>query len=93
MEGLELLQFLGSPIRLNILVYLLEHGETCVNDIVKALGINQPSASIHLVMGYRYGYLNRQARGTQRYYSIGSPLVKEVLTLLKERGVLDDLHV
>src|SRR5947209_5335809 len=52
------------------LLYLLQGGELCVGDIVKALQVEQPSASRHLAYLRKSGLVVCRRAGLWCYYSL-----------------------
>ena len=74
----EVLKAVAHPIRLQI-VELLEDGEMCVGDIVKALGGKQAITSQQLNMMKDKGVLSSRRDGAKVYYRIEN---KNVIRLL-----------
>ena len=74
----EVLKAIAHPIRLQI-VELLQAGELCVGDIVKALGGKQAITSQQLNMMKDKGVLSCRRDGTKVYYRIEN---KNVIKLL-----------
>ncbi len=74
----EVLKALAHPIRLQI-VELLEDGEMCVGDIVKALGEKQAITSQQLNMMKDKGVLSSRRDGAKVFYRIEN---KNVIRLL-----------
>lgn len=74
----EVLKAVAHPIRLQI-VDLLEDGEMCVGDIVKALGGKQAITSQQLNMMKDKGVLSSRRDGAKVYYCIEN---KNVIKLL-----------
>jgi ArsR family transcriptional regulator len=57
--------------RLRIL-NLLRRGEVCVGDLVKVIGVPQPTASRHLAYLRRAGLVQTRKSGLWAYYSLAS---------------------
>ena len=74
----EVLKALAHPIRLQI-VELLQAGEMCVGDIVKALGGKQAITSQQLNMMKAKGVLNCRRDGARVYYRIENRNVIKLL--------------
>ncbi len=74
----EVLKAVAHPVRLQI-VELLEGGEMCVGDIVKALGGKQAMTSQQLNMMRDKGVLSCRRDGTRVYYRIENKNVIDVL--------------
>ncbi|HUT31456.1 MAG TPA: metalloregulator ArsR/SmtB family transcription factor [Sedimentisphaerales bacterium] len=74
----ELLKAVGHPVRLRI-VELLEGGEKCVGDIVKAIGGKQAVTSQHLNLMKDKGVLSSRRDGAKVYYRIENRNVIKLL--------------
>ena len=74
----EVLKAVGHPVRLRI-VELLEGGEKCVGDIVRAIGGKQAVTSQHLNMMKDKGVLSSRRDGARVYYRIENPNVIKLL--------------
>ena len=74
----EVLKALAHPIRLQI-VELLQAGEMCVGDIVKALGGKQAITSQQLNMMKAKGVLSCRRDGARVYYRIENRSVIKLL--------------
>ena len=63
---------LGEPARLQMLslIALRPSQEVCACELVKPLGLSQPTVSHHLKVMYKAGLLERERRGTWIYYRI-----------------------
>lgn len=76
----------SDPTRLRIL-HLLLGGELCVGDLVKILGIPQPTASRHLAYLRRTGLVATRRNGLWNYYALQSAksgFHKHLLKCLRE---------
>ena len=74
----EVLKAVGHPVRLRI-VELLEGGEKCVGDIVKAVGGKQAVTSQHLNLMKDKGVLSSWRDGAKVYYRIANTNVIKLL--------------
>jgi DNA-binding transcriptional ArsR family regulator len=74
----EVLKAVGHPVRLRI-VELLEGGEKCVGDIVKATGGKQAVTSQHLNLMKDKGVLSSRRDGAMVYYHIENANVIKLL--------------
>ena len=74
----EVLKAVGHPVRLRI-VELLEGGEKCVGDIVKAVGGKQAVTSQHLNLMKDKGVLSSRRDGAKVYYRIANTNVIKLL--------------
>jgi len=61
---------IGHPVRQQILEELQKRGELNVADIVKKLGLSQPTISHHLAILKKAGVIRSKTRGTNSIYSI-----------------------
>ena len=64
-----LFRALSEPMRLRIL-HLLQGGELCVGDLVKALDVPQPTASRHLAYLRRARLVSAVKRGLWSFYAL-----------------------
>jgi ArsR family transcriptional regulator, arsenate/arsenite/antimonite-responsive transcriptional repressor len=71
---------LGEPVRLQMLSLIAAQPsrEVCACELVKPLGLSQPTISHHLKVMYETGLLEKERRGTWIYYRI----VPEQLAML-----------
>jgi DNA-binding transcriptional ArsR family regulator len=74
----EVLKAVAHPVRLRI-VELLEGGEKCVGDIVKAIGGKQAITSQHLILMKDKGVLTYRREGAKVYYRIENRNVIKLL--------------
>jgi len=68
-EAGDLLRALAAPVRIAIVLQLLEHAR-CVHDLVDALGVTQPLISQHLRVLKAAGVVEGQRRGREVLYSL-----------------------
>jgi DNA-binding transcriptional ArsR family regulator len=82
-----LFQCIGEPNRLQI-IKLLAGGEKCVNEIVEALGKEQPLVSHHLKSLKHCGIVVSEPRAQKVYYKLSDPRIAELVlisdTLLRD---------
>jgi len=64
---------LAHPTRLKVLDLLGSAEETCVCDIVKELGIDQPTVSKHLSILKNAGIIDSRKEGLMVFYSVKMP--------------------
>ncbi len=62
-------KLLGEPMRLKLL-YLLQGGEKCVQDLVEVTGAGQANVSKHLSLMASNGLIGRRKEGLHVYYFI-----------------------
>jgi ArsR family transcriptional regulator, arsenate/arsenite/antimonite-responsive transcriptional repressor len=87
-----LFQTLSDSTRLRLL-NLLAHGETCVCELTDTLRVVQPKVSRHLAHLKRAGLVEARREGKWMHYrwaKHGDPLVRHVLTGLREWMAKDD---
>lgn len=65
----ELLRALAAPVRIAIVLQLLE-AERCVHDLVDALGVTQPLISQHLRVLKAAGVVHGERQGREVVYSL-----------------------
>ncbi|MHB9154243.1 MAG: ArsR/SmtB family transcription factor [Endomicrobiales bacterium] len=79
-----LLKALGHPVRLRIVLGLLENEECNVNKIVENLGIPQSTASQHLGVLRSRGIIVPRKEGVKTCYRVVDERVKEIIAVLKK---------
>ena len=75
-------QALGDPKRVLIL-YALSEGTKCVNELVEALGLPQPTVSRHLGVLRARGLVHVDRQGTASFYSLVDARIIEALDVLR----------
>ena len=65
----DLLRALAAPVRIAIVLQLLEHSR-CVHDLVDALGVTQPLISQHLRVLKAAGVVHGERKGREVLYSL-----------------------
>ena len=65
----DLLRALAAPVRIAIVLQLLEHAR-CVHDLVDALGVTQPLISQHLRVLKAAGVVQGERKGREVLYSL-----------------------
>ncbi len=79
---------LSNPVRLAVFIHVADHSEgyaperkkdTCVNEISKAIGIPQPTASNHLRVLEEVGLVKSIKVGTRCYQYVRKDAAKELL--------------
>jgi ArsR family transcriptional regulator len=71
-EQARLLRAVADPARLQILAAIRESElhEVCVADLVRALGLSQPTVSHHLKVLTEAGVVTRERRGTWAWFRL-----------------------
>ncbi len=69
-----------------LMLYALEEGRLCVNELAAEVGLPQPAVSRHLRVLRERGLVRTERQGPTIYYSLGDHRLIEALDLL--RGVL-----
>ena len=79
-----MLKALGSPVRLEIVRWLIQHGEQgcCVSDIQKEVGGANSTLSHHLETLSRYGLIKSRKEGLWIFYSVNFTVFKELFNFL-----------
>ena len=72
------LAILGDPVRLSIVVYLIEHTAN-VTEITEYLKMSQPAISHHLRLLKTSGILKSEKKGKLVYYSIIDDHIKNIV--------------
>ncbi|MDP6980240.1 MAG: metalloregulator ArsR/SmtB family transcription factor [Myxococcota bacterium] len=72
---------LSDPTRLRILNLLMQ-GESGVQELVEASGLEQPNVSRHLSLLRREGIVERRAEGNRALYSIQDPTIVELCEIV-----------
>lgn len=75
----EILKALGHPVRLKIVVGLLDKKECNVNTIVEKLKIPQSTASQHLGVLRSRGIIAPKKKGVETCYFISDERIKKIL--------------
>jgi DNA-binding transcriptional ArsR family regulator len=75
---------LSDPTRLAILQEL-KGGPMTVNELVEAVSLSQANVSKQLSVLREAGFLLREQRGTQAFYSIGDEMVMALCALVCDR--------
>jgi ArsR family transcriptional regulator len=83
MRGARCLRVLGHPVRLQLLLELME-GERSVNDLARALGVTQSNLSQHLALLREKGILASRREGHQVFYSLGDARIPHFFSLMEE---------
>jgi ArsR family transcriptional regulator len=78
-ELAEKLKALSHSKRLMVLCCLLNYGECNVTMLQKMVKIPQPTLSQHLTRMQVAGILSRRKHGTEVYYSIGDPTMRDLM--------------
>ncbi len=83
----ELLKVLGHPIRLQIVLNLIE-SSSCVKDIWGCLGLPQASVSQHLSALRAHGIVRGNREGTTVTYEVVDPVVRNLIRHLRKEKVI-----
>jgi ArsR family transcriptional regulator, arsenate/arsenite/antimonite-responsive transcriptional repressor len=71
---------LADPKRLHILNLLVEHGKTCVCDLVEYIGMPQSKLSYHLKILLEAGLIEVETHGKWNYYQLHTREVNALLS-------------
>jgi DNA-binding transcriptional ArsR family regulator len=77
------LKVLAHPVRLMI-IHLLGEGELSVQELEKAVGISQPSASQHLSLLKDKEILESRRVAQQVFYRLGDPRLLQLTAITRE---------
>ncbi len=93
-EALEAAAFLKAVANHNrlLMLTLLVEREYTVGEMAETLSLSQPSVSQHLAKMRLEDIVAARKQGTQVYYSIQHPYVKELLSALQHRQQKLDHH-
>lgn len=72
---------LGEPTRLRIVNTLMQ-GESSVQELVEATGVEQSNVSRHLSVLRREGIVGRRAEGNRALYSVQDPTVGRLCAIV-----------
>ena len=79
----EILKALGHPVRLKIVMGLMENDGCNVNKIVAQLGIPQSTVSQHLATLRRSGVLVPQKQGVKTCYHVADKRIENLIKVLR----------
>ncbi|GAA4482076.1 metalloregulator ArsR/SmtB family transcription factor [Microbacterium panaciterrae] len=79
------LKALADPARLRLLSIVASSSdqEACVCDLIKPIGLSQPTVSHHLKVLTAAGFLTRSQRGTWAYYRLIPEALSSVTRMLE----------
>jgi DNA-binding transcriptional ArsR family regulator len=66
-----------------LILYALDKGPLCVNELVETLGMPQPLVSRHLRILRERGLVTTERRGTAIYYALADRRLLEAMDLLR----------
>jgi ArsR family transcriptional regulator len=78
----EIFKALANPIRLKIVIGLLEKSECNVGLMAKKLNISQPNVSQHLILLKNAGVVEGYRKGTQICYKVVDATTKKIIKAL-----------
>lgn len=83
-QAVDLLKSLAHPVRLAMLCHLLEHGETCVGDLVAEVGKNASQSHISQFLSAmkRDGLVKSRKDAQTVYYRLDSIRAEQVVRAL-----------
>jgi DNA-binding transcriptional ArsR family regulator len=80
----ELFRALAHPIRIRLLEVMVTTPETSVQELQRALGINQPIVSQQLAKLRASGIVVSSGSGASTRYAPSSPLMRDLLSIAKQ---------
>lgn len=81
-EKVDIFKALADKSRLSILD-MLSCGEICACEIIKVLGLTQPTISHHMKILQKVGLVNGRKEGKWMHYSINKEKVEEISNYIK----------
>lgn len=81
-EASEVFKALGHPIRLQMVIGLMDHGECNVNKIVNELNIPQSTASQHLGILKSRGIVQLRKEGVKACYRVVDERIHKIIEAL-----------
>ncbi len=77
------LRAMAHPIRVNIILLLLQNTKMTVSEICEKLDLEQSLTSHHLANMRNSGVLASRREGKNIQYMLGSPKIKEILEIIE----------
>lgn len=81
----QLTRALNHPIRIQILNYLMNHGESNVTTLVQQVNVTQPAVSRHLRLLLDANLVSDRQAGKEKLYQLADTHVIEILALMNQR--------
>lgn len=80
----QLTRALNHPVRIQILNYLMKHGQSNVNSIVEIVNVSQPAVSRHLrILLDTYLVIDRQS-GKEKIYQLADNHIMKIIELINQ---------
>ena len=79
----EILKALANPVRM-IVVEALSHGDLCVRDLNKLVGVRQPTLSRHLIQLKKAGLVTERRQGSRVFHHLACPCMLRALDCTME---------
>ncbi|GAA2982901.1 hypothetical protein C5L28_002604 [Lentilactobacillus parakefiri] len=80
----QLTRALNHPIRIQILNYLMNHGESNVTTLVQQVNVTQPAVSRHLRLLLDANLVSDRQAGKEKLYQLADTHVIEILALMNQ---------
>ena len=80
----KVLRAITHPLRLDLLIFISEHGPINVTTIYKKMDIEQSVASSHLSILRKDGFLSTSKEGKKIFYSVNTDRIDHVLRSIKD---------
>jgi len=80
----EFFRALAHPVRIRLLEVLVTDGDTSVQDLQRALSIDQPIVSQQLARLRASGIVVARKRGAMTEYAVSDPLLKDLLRIARD---------
>ncbi len=79
----DLFKILGHPLRLKILINIIEQDKSLVTNLVNDLNVSQPIVSQHINLLKKAGILEGCRNGNQIFYKVKDELVVKIIKICK----------
>lgn len=77
-------KMIGHPARVSIIQFISQNEDSNCNNLVKAIGLAQPTISQHLAEIRKTGLLKQTVKGKNLYYSINQDKLNECRRLIND---------
>lgn len=83
-NDLSILKVLSHPIRMQLVIFLIERNYSNVNTMAEHFEIPQSTVSQHLTRLRERNIVNYERKGAEVYYSIDNPKVTAIIKILAD---------
>lgn len=85
-QSVDILKALAHPVRLQLLMEVIEKKRICVTELQQILGIEQAIVSQQLTILRRQGVLESEKQGKQCYYIAKKQGLEKIIRCLEEQN-------